>query len=191
MRLTLLSLKFNNHSILQPLLCEATYVILEYSKSSTYTWMFIEALHLHNAVAGTFSSLVKTRTLSCTVYWMIITSFFLVTATKMSFKKYYLFFGWGISVFFVVIWVTMMLLKPQSHCWWGYNYNPLYWILEGPRICILIVRVQFSITALHIDLENYCQTFLLQVNTVYLIKIIKVVFIKLRTDTSNEIQKLR
>ncbi|XKL67585.1 hypothetical protein PGB90_003076 [Kerria lacca] len=97
-----------------PVLCEITYIIMEYAKSATYMWMFIEALHLHRAVA--------------------------VTATKMSFNKIYLFLGWGSTSIFILIWTFTMIIESQSHCWLGYNYNPRFWIIEGPRIIILLVK---------------------------------------------------
>lgn len=37
---------------LQPVLCEASYVLLEYAKTSMFMWMFIEGLFLHNMVTG-------------------------------------------------------------------------------------------------------------------------------------------
>ncbi|XP_065221050.1 PDF receptor [Planococcus citri] len=126
-----------------PFLCEVSYILLEYCKSSTYMWMFIEASHLYNAVA--------------------------VTATPLSFKKSYLLLGWFLSAVFVVVWVTIMISKPQSHCWYAYNYNPLYWILEGPRIFALVV------------------------NTIYLINIVKVVVVKVRNNhtQTNEVEKIK
>lgn len=36
----------------QPVLCEASYVLLEYVKTAMFMWMFIEGLFLHNIVTG-------------------------------------------------------------------------------------------------------------------------------------------
>lgn len=37
---------------LQPVLCEASYALLEYAKTAMFMWMFIEGLFLHNMVTG-------------------------------------------------------------------------------------------------------------------------------------------
>lgn len=39
--------------LLQPVLCEASYVLLEYARTAMFLWMFIEGLYLHNMVTGT------------------------------------------------------------------------------------------------------------------------------------------
>jgi hypothetical protein len=37
---------------LQPILCEASYVLLEYARTAMFMWMFIEGLYLHNMITG-------------------------------------------------------------------------------------------------------------------------------------------
>lgn len=37
----------------QPYLCESSYVLLEYCRTSMFMWMFIEGLYLHNVVTVT------------------------------------------------------------------------------------------------------------------------------------------
>ena len=39
-------------ALLQPLLCEASYVLLEYARTAMFMWMFIEGLYLHNMITG-------------------------------------------------------------------------------------------------------------------------------------------
>lgn len=41
------------HSHLQPYLCEASYILLEYARTAMFLWMFIEGLYLHNVVTVT------------------------------------------------------------------------------------------------------------------------------------------
>jgi hypothetical protein len=38
--------------LLQPILCEASYVLLEYARTAMFMWMFIEGLYLHNMITG-------------------------------------------------------------------------------------------------------------------------------------------
>jgi hypothetical protein len=42
----------NPWSVLQPILCEASYVLLEYARTAMFMWMFIEGLYLHNRITG-------------------------------------------------------------------------------------------------------------------------------------------
>lgn len=37
----------------QPVLCEASYFLLEYARTTMFIWMFIEGLYLHNVVTVT------------------------------------------------------------------------------------------------------------------------------------------
>lgn len=39
----------------QPVLCEASYALLEYVKTAMFMWMFIEGLFLHNMVTGMYT----------------------------------------------------------------------------------------------------------------------------------------
>jgi hypothetical protein len=39
-------------ALLQPVLCEASYVLLEYARTAMFMWMFIEGLYLHNMITG-------------------------------------------------------------------------------------------------------------------------------------------
>jgi calcitonin receptor len=53
-------------------------------------------------------------------------------------------FGWGLPALLTAVWllVTMVYYKKSSSvCWWGYNLLPFFWILEGPRIVIIIVSL--------------------------------------------------
>lgn len=52
-------------------------------------------------------------------------------------------------------------------CWWGYNFTSVYWILEGPRLAMLLV------------------------NFVFLLNIIRVLIVKLRRTNTSEIDQAR
>lgn len=39
--------------LLQPYLCEGSYILLEYARTAMFLWMFIEGLYLHNVVTVT------------------------------------------------------------------------------------------------------------------------------------------
>ncbi|EFN66652.1 PDF receptor [Camponotus floridanus] len=66
-----------------PVLCEATYVLLEYVKTAMFMWMFIEGLFLHNIVTVTIFQ-------------------------EASYYRIYRFIGWGCPVLMTLVWATIM-----------------------------------------------------------------------------------
>lgn len=53
---------------LQPILCEATYILLEYARTAMFMWMFIEGFFLHNMVTGEQS--LTLPILNARGYWL-------------------------------------------------------------------------------------------------------------------------
>ncbi|XP_060809638.1 PDF receptor isoform X2 [Amyelois transitella] len=129
-----------------PYLCEASYVLLEYAGTVMFLWMFIEGLYLHNMVT---SNSLRSR-------WSHSTYFAL---------------GWGFPVVITGIWAMTSHFhyrqEPAISCWYGYNFTSLYWIVQGPRLAVIII------------------------NLVFLLNIMKVLIIKLRRIVSNDIVKVR
>lgn len=99
-----------------PFLCEASYFLLEYAKTAMFMWMFIEGLYLHNVVSVT------------------------VFHAKFPLRMYAV-IGWGGPIVMTLIWavVTAVYVGQPGECWWGYNLTPYYWILEGPRLTVILV----------------------------------------------------
>ncbi|XP_050085800.1 PDF receptor isoform X1 [Anopheles aquasalis] len=140
--------KFGNESSRQgidntPFLCEASYVLLEYARTCMFMWMFIEGLYLHNVVTVT----VFQGRFPHTVYAAV---------------------GWGGPVVLTVIWaITTAQYIRQQKCWWGYNLTPYYWILEGPRLAVVVL------------------------NFIFLLNIIRVLIVKLRQSHTSEVEQVR
>ncbi|XP_035773075.1 PDF receptor-like [Anopheles albimanus] len=140
--------KFGNESSRQgidntPFLCEASYVLLEYARTCMFMWMFIEGLYLHNVVTVT----VFQGRFPHTVYAAV---------------------GWGGPVVLTVIWaITTAQNIRQQKCWWGYNLTPYYWILEGPRLAVVVL------------------------NFIFLLNIIRVLIVKLRQSHTSEVEQVR
>lgn len=129
----------NIHWILpQAYLCEGSYILLEYARTAMFLWMFIEGLYLHTVVT--------------------------VTVFQGRFPHYfYISLGWGVPIVMTVsyshylriylmkiisnnlctlqaIWAAYTAVqKSNQKCWYGYNLTPYYWILEGPRMTVVIV----------------------------------------------------
>ncbi|OAD55965.1 PDF receptor [Eufriesea mexicana] len=74
-----------------PVLCEASYALLEYTKTAMFMWMFIEGLFLHNMVTVTVFQ-------------------------ENSYYRMYRFIGWGCPVMMTLIWaiITAFYYHPKS-----------------------------------------------------------------------------
>ncbi|XP_037037209.1 PDF receptor isoform X2 [Bradysia coprophila] len=126
-----------------PFLCEASYVLLEYARTAMFMWMFIEGLYLHNVVT--------------------------VTVFQDRFRLHlYAILGWGGPLIMTAIWAGLTsYYKKGEKCWWGYNLTPLYWILEGPRLAVILL------------------------NFFFLLNIIRVLVVKLRQSHTSEVEQVR
>ncbi|XP_062714595.1 PDF receptor isoform X2 [Aedes albopictus] len=126
-----------------PYLCEASYILLEYARTCMFMWMFIEGLYLHNVVTVT----VFQGRFPHTLYALV---------------------GWGGPVALTAIWaVTTAQYVGQQKCWWGYNLTPYYWILEGPRLAVVLL------------------------NFIFLLNIIRVLIVKLRQSHTSDVEQVR
>ncbi|KAG6443185.1 hypothetical protein O3G_MSEX002721 [Manduca sexta] len=130
-----------------PYLCESSYISLEYATSVMFTWMLIEGLYLHQVVTTNF------------------------LRGEIHFKYYYI-IGWGLPVVFTSAWATLTAInygqrKNRIECWYGYNFHRLYWILQAPRLGVILI------------------------NFVFLINIMRVLIVKLRHTTTSELVRVR
>ncbi|XP_063696063.1 PDF receptor isoform X2 [Culicoides brevitarsis] len=126
-----------------PILCESSIVLLEYAKTAMFMWMFIEGLYLHNVVT--------------------------VTVFQGRFPhKMYILLGWGGPILMTTVWtVATAKYMETRQCWDLYNLTPYYWILEGPRLAIIIL------------------------NLVFLLNIIRVLVVKLRQSHTSDVEQVR
>ncbi|KAG7212480.1 hypothetical protein KM043_012793 [Ampulex compressa] len=113
-----------------PVLCEATYVLLEYAKTAMFMWMFIEGLFLHNMVTVTVFQ-------------------------ETSYYRMYRFVGWGCPVVMTLVWaiITALYYHPKSkflRCWSGYNLSSYFWILEGPRFAVILLNFLFLLNIIRV-----------------------------------------
>ncbi|XP_031635133.1 PDF receptor isoform X2 [Contarinia nasturtii] len=128
-----------------PYLCESSYIFLEYARTAMFMWMFIEGLYLHNVVTVT------------------------VFAFQGQFPHtFYAILGWGLPAMMTAVWATFTAkYKKGLKCWWGYNLTSIYWILEGPRLAVLLL------------------------NFIFLLNIIRVLVVKLRQSHTSDIEQVR
>ncbi|XP_034943280.1 PDF receptor [Chelonus insularis] len=126
-----------------PILCEASYVLLEYARTAMFMWMFIEGFFLHN---------------------MVTVTVFQETA----YYRMYRLVGWGFPLIMTLAWaiVTAVYYHPTK-CWWGYNLTFYFWILEGPRMAVILL------------------------NFLFLMNIVRVLVVKLRQSHTSETEQAR
>ncbi|EDW07698.2 PDF receptor isoform X2 [Drosophila mojavensis] len=128
-----------------PYLCEASYVLLEYARTAMFMWMFIEGLYLHNMVT--------------------------VAVFQGSFPLiFFSLLGWGMPVVMTFVWVqctAIFMDTALGDCMWNYNLTPYYWILEGPRLAVILL------------------------NFFFLVNIIRVLVVKLRQSQASDIEQTR
>nr|AWT50663.1 neuropeptide receptor [Diaphorina citri] len=108
------------------ILCEASYVLLEYARTASFMWMFIEGFYLNN----------------------------MVTVTVFQDKSYYCIYkvvGWGIPLIMTGLWalVTAYYMR-EERCWWGYNLTSFFWILEGPRLAAVSLNFLFLLNIIRV-----------------------------------------
>ncbi|XP_023223050.1 PDF receptor-like [Centruroides sculpturatus] len=125
-----------------PIVCEIFYILLEYSRTAVFVWMFLEGVHLHSNVSVVFPSKVRL------IYFHLV--------------------GWGVPTILVIIWATVMITRyTNTQCWWGYSLSPFFWILEGPRMLIVLI------------------------NSVILLNIVCVIANRVQTSNNSEVQQIR
>lgn len=81
-----------------------------------------------------------------------------------SIKNVIIGYGW---CFIFVSFFPVFFCFCGCRCWWGYNFTSIYWILEGPRLAMLVV------------------------NFIFLSNIIRVLIMKLRRSNTSEIEQAR
>lgn len=59
---------------------------------------------------------------------------------EQSYYALYSVVGWGAPVLMTATWAYITAkYYTSSKCWWGYNLTSYFWILEGPRLGVVVV----------------------------------------------------
>lgn len=93
-----------------------------------------------------------------TVIWAAFTAKYRNNQKYASVRPFY-------ELFF--LWISFFFLQTVFRCWWGYNFTSLYWILEGPRLAVLLL------------------------NFIFLLNIIRVLIVKLRQSRTSDVEQVR
>ncbi|ULU01150.1 hypothetical protein L5515_004341 [Caenorhabditis briggsae] len=103
-----------------PILCEGMFFFLEYFKTVTFAWMFLEGVYLNNQIAFGFFREPK----------LLI----------------YCIAGYGWPLLHTGFWLGVVLYKKDfkvERCLGSYYLEPEFWILDGPRMLQLVVNLLF------------------------------------------------
>ncbi|PAV58346.1 hypothetical protein WR25_14732 [Diploscapter pachys] len=95
-----------------PIVCEMMYLLLEYFKTVSFMWMFLEGFNLHN---------------------LVVLSVFNADPQLMP----YVIVGYGVPCLNVIIWLLFMLWRKGwkiERCLGPYYLEAEFWILNGPRM---------------------------------------------------------
>ncbi|XP_069945771.1 PDF receptor-like [Cherax quadricarinatus] len=126
-----------------PVLCEVFYILMEYARTAMFLWMFIEGYYLNSMLTVD----VFTDQPNHTIYNLL---------------------GWGVPVVMTTVWAAVTAYQHTgTECWWGYNLSPYFWILEGPRLTVIIT------------------------NFLFLLNIMRVLITKLQASASSETQQAK
>ncbi|XP_064647361.1 PDF receptor-like isoform X7 [Lineus longissimus] len=107
------------------IVCEMLYTLMEYSKTVKFMWMLIEGIYLHNMIAIS------------------------VFSGRPNYILYYS-IGWGLPVLITLAWAITTGLVHHEKCWWGYTFQPIFWILEGPRAAVIAVNIFFLLNIIRV-----------------------------------------
>ena len=47
---------------------------------------------------------------------------------------------WVLPMASTSVWAALSYLHMDNLCWFGYNHKIYYWVSEGPRLVIIVVR---------------------------------------------------
>ncbi|KAF8767010.1 Calcitonin receptor like protein [Argiope bruennichi] len=115
---------------------------------------------------------LKTYSAMASVHWMFVEGLLLHASVTTSvfdrhapFPLYYS-LGWGIPALCVLIWVVLMSLHWKKGCWEGYGHSPFIWFITAPMIVALLV------------------------NAVFLVNIIRILIMKMRTNSAIESKQI-
>ncbi|XP_071551532.1 PDF receptor-like isoform X2 [Panulirus ornatus] len=109
-----------------PVLCEGFYVLMEYARTAMFLWMFIEGHYLNS---------------------MLTVAVFTDQPNHMVYNL----LGWGLPVVMTAVWAAVTAVQHTgTECWWGYNLSPYFWILEGPRLTVIITNFLFLLNILRV-----------------------------------------
>ncbi|KAI3389372.1 hypothetical protein SNEBB_001002 [Seison nebaliae] len=111
-----------------PVICHLSVTAVNYFISTKFSWLLCEGIYLNNVLA------VSVFRSGC--YNL----------------RWFYFIGWGIPLVFVIIWVVTMTIYHQtsSTCWHFYDDLDVYWILEGPRLLMLLLNIVFLFTIIQV-----------------------------------------
>ncbi|XP_034738389.1 growth hormone releasing hormone receptor, like [Etheostoma cragini] len=112
---TLFSNDDTNHCTLSTFACKASVVFCHYCVMSNFFWLLVEAVYLNSLLLSSFNH-------SRRCLW----GFSLL--------------GWGIPVFFIVLWIGSRVYFEDTECWDINEDSPYWWIIKGPIVVSITVN---------------------------------------------------
>ncbi|XP_066544211.1 secretin receptor [Amia ocellicauda] len=108
-----------------PVWCKIVVVFFHYCIMANYSWLMVEALHLHTLLVFSFFSERK-------YFWV------------------YIVFGWGSPMLFIIAWSIAKKLLEDIGCWNIKINTGIWWIISGPIITSIIINCFFFLSIIRI-----------------------------------------
>uniref|UniRef100_A0A1A8RW00 Growth hormone-releasing hormone receptor n=1 Tax=Nothobranchius rachovii TaxID=451742 RepID=A0A1A8RW00_9TELE len=125
---TLFSSDDTNHCTLSTFACKASVVFCHYCVMANFFWLLVEALYLNSLLLSSFYSR------------RFLWGFSLL--------------GWGVPVFFIVLWIGSRVYFEDTECWDINEDSPYWWIIKGPIVVSIAVNFMLFVNIIRILMQK-------------------------------------
>uniref|UniRef100_A0A672I4B4 Growth hormone-releasing hormone receptor n=1 Tax=Salarias fasciatus TaxID=181472 RepID=A0A672I4B4_SALFA len=122
---TLFSNDITNHCTLSTFACKASVVFCHYCVMVNFFWLLVEALYLNS---------------------LLLSSFYHSRRCLWGFSL----LGWGVPVFFIVLWIGSRVYFEDTECWDVNEDSPYWWIIKGPIVVSIAVNFMLFMNIIRI-----------------------------------------
>uniref|UniRef100_A0A8C5D7T8 Growth hormone-releasing hormone receptor n=1 Tax=Gouania willdenowi TaxID=441366 RepID=A0A8C5D7T8_GOUWI len=126
---TLFSNDDTNHCTLSTFACKVSVVFCHYCVMTNFFWLLVEALYLNS---------------------LLLSSFYHSRRCLWGFSL----LGWGIPVFFIILWIGSRLYFEDTECWDINEESPYWWIIKGPIVVSIAVNFMLFMNIIRILIQK-------------------------------------
>ncbi|XP_029005156.1 growth hormone releasing hormone receptor, like isoform X2 [Betta splendens] len=118
-----------DHCSLSTLACKASVVFCHYCVMANFFWLLVEALYLNSLLLSSFY-----RRRRCLWGFSLL--------------------GWGVPVFFIILWIGSRVYFEDSECWDIIEDSPYWWIIKGPIVVSIAVNFMLFVNIVRILIQK-------------------------------------
>ncbi|XP_024134169.1 growth hormone releasing hormone receptor, like isoform X1 [Oryzias melastigma] len=109
--------------------CKTSVVFCHYCVMANFFWLLVEALYLNSLLLSSFY-----RSRRCLWGFSLL--------------------GWGVPVFFIVLWMISRVYFEDTECWDINEDSPYWWIIKGPIVVSIAVNFMLFINIIRILIQK-------------------------------------